>query len=709
MVPDARHGAADVVRAHASHRSPTRRQRPAHVPEIVGAHLEGPFLGGAPGAHRRELIVRARSRLDRRAARRRRPHDARPRSTRRRSMRSGRFRAEGVVVSLGHSTAPRSTQATAATDAGAPARHAPLQRDGRAAPPGAGSARRRARPTTASRRRSSPTSSTCTPPPSDSRSRRRGRAASCSSPTRSRGGAASRRRHAAPDDRRRAPPRGRHARRQRADDGPRGRKHRPAQRRQRSRLRSRAASTDPARLLGLVDRGAIEVGKRADLVALDADLRCAPRGSGAQRSTADRSASDADRVRWADGHRVGAFVESFNMRPAPGPSTRIDITGAFFSMAAPAPVPVTIEPHLLVLVRCRPRRARRTASSRSSSSATASKSLATCQPFTVEPGQVHLPPRARRARVRRVRHGRRALPARPGPDHRRPLHPAPAGLRIASRMPFAAALSEHPLATHAIGEVVGDVLEQLGSRPPKPSTSSPCSSPRPTSASLEDVAATVRALLHPRALLGRHRGVGARGCARGSRRPRRCRCSRPAGAAVPIGLTPVRLDDFVDADGVASAAPRWPPPTGSTLAAPGRPVQRLPGDAARRARRASGPTSPWSAAWPRRPQGPGGNRLVLDGQVVTTGRRRRRPRSTRTRTSARVVSQGCRPIGEPLIVTKSERNILYEIGGEPRARPAAGERRTRLPPEDRALASNGLHLGRVVDESQGRLRAAATS
>ncbi len=48
------------------------------------------------------------------------------------------------------------------------------------------------------------------------------------------------------------------------------------------------------------------------------------------------------------------FVESFNMRQAPGPSTRIDISGAFFSMASPAPVPVTIEPHLLVLVRCYP-------------------------------------------------------------------------------------------------------------------------------------------------------------------------------------------------------------------------------------------------------------------------------------------------------------------------------------------------------------------
>jgi N-acetylglucosamine-6-phosphate deacetylase len=37
----------------------------------------------------------------------------------------------------------------------------------------------------------------------------------------------------------------------------------------------RSASTTPAALLGLVDRGAIEVGRRADLVALDRDLRCA--------------------------------------------------------------------------------------------------------------------------------------------------------------------------------------------------------------------------------------------------------------------------------------------------------------------------------------------------------------------------------------------------------------------------------------------------
>lgn len=48
------------------------------------------------------------------------------------------------------------------------------------------------------------------------------------------------------------------------------------------------------------------------------------------------------------------FVENFQMRQAPGPSTRIDITGAMFSMAAPSPAPVQIDPHLVALIWCPP-------------------------------------------------------------------------------------------------------------------------------------------------------------------------------------------------------------------------------------------------------------------------------------------------------------------------------------------------------------------
>jgi hypothetical protein len=46
------------------------------------------------------------------------------------------------------------------------------------------------------------------------------------------------------------------------------------------------------------------------------------------------------------------FVEHFEMREAPGPSTRIDLTGVMFSQAAPEPAPVTITPHLIALIFC---------------------------------------------------------------------------------------------------------------------------------------------------------------------------------------------------------------------------------------------------------------------------------------------------------------------------------------------------------------------
>jgi hypothetical protein len=54
-------------------------------------------------------------------------------------------------------------------------------------------------------------------------------------------------------------------------------------------------------------------------------------------------------------HIVSAlFTENFEMRQAPGPSTRIDLTGVMFSMAAPSPAPVTVTPHLIGLIYCAP-------------------------------------------------------------------------------------------------------------------------------------------------------------------------------------------------------------------------------------------------------------------------------------------------------------------------------------------------------------------
>ncbi len=46
------------------------------------------------------------------------------------------------------------------------------------------------------------------------------------------------------------------------------------------------------------------------------------------------------------------FIDDIELRPAPGPSTRIDLTGVHFSAAAPSVVPLTVAPHLVVIVRC---------------------------------------------------------------------------------------------------------------------------------------------------------------------------------------------------------------------------------------------------------------------------------------------------------------------------------------------------------------------
>ena len=47
------------------------------------------------------------------------------------------------------------------------------------------------------------------------------------------------------------------------------------------------------------------------------------------------------------------FIENFELRPVPGPSTRVDLIGAMFSLPAPSDPPVTITPHLIVLIRSR--------------------------------------------------------------------------------------------------------------------------------------------------------------------------------------------------------------------------------------------------------------------------------------------------------------------------------------------------------------------
>ena len=59
---------------------------------------------------------------------------------------------------------------------------------------------------------------------------------------------------------------------------------------------------------------------------------------------------------------------------------------------------------------------------------------------------------------------------------------------------------------------------------------------------------------------------------------------------------------------------------------------------------------------------PGGNRLTIDGETHRSGAVGAYLRGGSVEVST-VVSQGCRPVGKPYIVTRAEGQFLIELGG----------------------------------------------
>jgi small ligand-binding sensory domain FIST len=68
-----------------------------------------------------------------------------------------------------------------------------------------------------------------------------------------------------------------------------------------------------------------------------------------------------------------------------------------------------------------------------------------------------------------------------------------------------------------------------------------------------------------------------------------------------------------------------------------------------------------------------------------------------------VISQGCRPIGKSMVITRAERNIVHELGGRPPLE-ILKELYASLSPEDQRMMQSGLHLGRVTNEYQDTFR-----
>jgi len=88
------------------------------------------------------------------------------------------------------------------------------------------------------------------------------------------------------------------------------------------------------------------------------------------------------------------------------------------------------------------------------------------------------------------------------------------------------------------------------------------------------------------------------------------------------------------------------------------------------------------------------NREVFDGGLV--GVRLSGPLAIRT-----VISQGCRPIGERFMVTRSDHNLIYELSGKP-ALERLQDAFESLEAPQRQQAHRVLHVGIVIDEHRSR-------
>lgn len=247
-----------------------------------------------------------------------------------------------------------------------------------------------------------------------------------------------------------------------------------------------------------------------------------------------------------------------------------------------------------------------------------------------------------------------------------------------------AALSEHPLATHAVGETVGHLLEVGGPRPDLVAVFA-------TDAHrgvLEDVVGVVRRLLEPRVLVG--------ATAQSVLGPRRAVGDRPGLSVLAcwfggVALKPVRLGPADRFGSGALAGLRGVAGTLVLLTDPFSATSRdLVADLARIA-----PGLAVVGAGASAGRRPGTNRLLLDDRLHDDGAvgvliDPAAPVAT-------VVSQGTRPLGDPFTVTRSGGRQIVELAGRP-ALERLREVVEAASDPDRGISASDLSIGWVLED-----------
>jgi small ligand-binding sensory domain FIST len=251
----------------------------------------------------------------------------------------------------------------------------------------------------------------------------------------------------------------------------------------------------------------------------------------------------------------------------------------------------------------------------------------------------------------------------------------------------AAGISTHPQARDATGEVIGQILERIGTAPELAVLVV-----AGHGGELEEIAGAIRSTLSPGVLLGSTartlvgggreyegrasigllaiRSVGVRGLRIGTKQVER-------GTRLD-GLDPSVL---AGAHSLVLLSDPFSFPTAAVLDHLSRrhPHLTVVGGMTSTARR------------------PGGNRLVLDDTIETSGAVAIALDGAVALDA--VVSPACRPIGTPFTVTDADGPNVRGLGGRP-AIDRLRELLAHLSPEERSLATTGLHAGRVVEEHQ---------
>jgi small ligand-binding sensory domain FIST len=259
---------------------------------------------------------------------------------------------------------------------------------------------------------------------------------------------------------------------------------------------------------------------------------------------------------------------------------------------------------------------------------------------------------------------------------------------------YAAAMSEHPVAAQAVGEIAGQILEELeGDRADLMLL---FVSPHFTGTT-EDVVGVLRAVLAPRALIGATHAAVVGGSREVEDTP-----AISVWAACGGGLHPrVMSLDVVPGEHGGADLVGWPAPEDAEPVADGSTLLLLadpftfPVDGVLRVLDAARPELQVVGGMASAAAGPGGNRLVADDRVVERG-----AVGVLLGPDAAVdavVAQGCRPVGQPYVVTAVDGNHVVALAGRP-ALVRLEELARSMSDEDRDSLLRGLHVGLVVDE-----------